>query len=354
LEQKLEATLGLEDRAVTGELNYLSAYQCRRLLEWWSLAEALSLKFVSQSGSGYFTNSYCAPQVWLDTYCQLWGNKFVVYTRLRAYNKEPDGDSRLTETDTPLVKQPTAEELKALLILSHQEMQLKGILKIGADCNGIYYEQLGIETNLAYLKFLFELLRQLIEANAKILAWGVSAIPALHEMGELEFEYLERLRLQLLVAIQNETKERLSGQPSQWWCCDCRVRQVGQIKLQIDSSLYYYYGCQVCGQSQNFFGGRVVAVLDQQMEVNQVVQDKLIQINWLKYRTMFDFDEVQVLRADDEAVERLAIQIGNDTDPNRKAQLQTITCKVAPDCQLSENTWKILKRTFRQVEKIQS
>jgi hypothetical protein len=128
---------------------------------------------------------------------------------------------------------------------------------------------------------------------------------------------------------------------------------VGQIEVQGNWPPRHYYGCQLCGQSQTFFRGRVVAVLDQQMEAHQVVQAEArrMLVNWLHYRTMFDFDEVRLIRADDEAVERLAMQIGNDTDLQREVQRKTTTCIVAPECQLSENTWKILQRTFWQVKK---
>lgn len=350
LEQKLEAILGLEDRPVAGELNHLSPYQRRRLLEWWSLAEALSLKFVPESGGGYFITACHDHQVRLDTYQQIFRNKFITYTRLRAYNRESASDYGSTEAATSLANRPTTAELKKLLIPSGWQARLKGRLEIGADHYVIHYEQLGIETNLSYLKFLVKLFCQLIEAYSKILVWGGAAIPALLEMGSLEPEYLENIRLYLLATIQNETRERLSRQPSQWWCWDCRVRRVEQIQFEVGSSLYHYYGCRVCGQSQNFFQGRVVAVLDQQMEADQVAQNKVLRVNWLKYRSVFDFDEVRIIQADDQAVERLAMQIGNDTDPYRKVRYKTLICKVAPECHLSENTWKILERTFRQVE----
>jgi hypothetical protein len=108
---------------------------------------------------------------------------------------------------------------------------------------------------------------------------------------------------------------------------------------------------RLCGQSRTFFRGRVVAVLDEQMAADQIEEGRERRVNWLHYRQMFDFDEVRILRADDEAVERLAMQMGNDTDPHREGQRRATVCLVSPDCRLSENTWKILQRTFWQVKR---
>jgi hypothetical protein len=55
-------------------------------------------------------------------------------------------------------------------------------------------------------------------------------------------------------------------------------------------------------------------------------------------------------QASDEAVERFAIQVGNDTDPARRPYYASMPCLIWPGCSLSENSIKILKRTFGQVE----
>jgi hypothetical protein len=41
------------------------------------------------------------------------------------------------------------------------------------------------------------------------------------------------------------------------------------------------------------------------------------------------------------------VQVGNDTDPFRRARYPRIPYSVAPDCNLSENTYRILERTFK-------
>ena len=62
------------------------------------------------------------------------------------------------------------------------------------------------------------------------------------------------------------------------------------------------------------------------------------------------FDEVEIVQATDEDVERFAVQVGNDTDPKRKPRYQEMRCVVSPECRLSENSMRILERMFGAVE----
>jgi hypothetical protein len=92
-----------------------------------------------------------------------------------------------------------------------------------------------------------------------------------------------------------------------------------------------------------------VAVLDAGMAETVIKDGETIRVNWLLRRELFDFETVEIIQADDEAVERLAVQIGNDTDPLRRPRYPEMTCTVAPTCPLSENTIRILQRTFGQI-----
>jgi hypothetical protein len=91
-------------------------------------------------------------------------------------------------------------------------------------------------------------------------------------------------------------------------------------------------------------------VLDSNWAEAQSYQDGLLRINWLARRSLFDFDWVEVIQANDEDVERFAVQIGNDTDPVRDAQYPKMRCLIAPGCRLSENTLRVLRSTFGRVE----
>lgn len=114
-----------------------------------------------------------------------------------------------------------------------------------------------------------------------------------------------------------------------------------------------YYGCRICGQSRSFLEvepGQVIAVLDEDNPAEQLHQEGTLRVNWLRYRKLFDFDRIEIIRADDEAVERFAVQAGNETDPTRRAAYVNIPCAIAPDCALSVNSRRILERLFGPVE----
>jgi hypothetical protein len=81
----------------------------------------------------------------------------------------------------------------------------------------------------------------------------------------------------------------------------------------------------------------------------EVKEGDTLRVNWLQRRNLFDFDEVEIEQATDEAVERLAMQVGNDTDPIRRPRYPEMHCTVATTCGLSENTLRILQRTFGDV-----
>lgn len=118
----------------------------------------------------------------------------------------------------------------------------------------------------------------------------------------------------------------------------------------LDSETFTYYGCRTCHQSREFFEGWVVALLDNTLAQEQFQHNGVLRVNWLSRRALFDFDEVEIVQATDEDVERFAVQVGNDTDSLRKPRYQQMRCVVSADCGLSENTHRILQRMFGSVE----
>jgi hypothetical protein len=90
----------------------------------------------------------------------------------------------------------------------------------------------------------------------------------------------------------------------------------------------------------------VTAVLDNQAQAETSQNGQVLQANWLIRRQLFDFDAVKIIQATDEDVERFAVQVGNDTDPRRQGRYKDMRCVVSSDCELSENTMRILERTF--------
>jgi hypothetical protein len=372
LEQQLEAGLGLADRPVSEEVSYLSPEERRQLLEWGALAESPNLAFVTRPGGGYYEGHYPKLNLTfiprsggrgyyevhylkgylfqLDAFSQPYGDRFITYTRLRLIKAKLDPANLRPEEAPELKKKLTTEELIRLLLPLDRPDEVKGTIEIRPEADMIYYEQVGIETDLAYLEKLFDLLSQLAQTYPQILAWGGVAVPRLTELSQHKPGYLKAIAIQLIEGIQIETTQRLSEQSSQWWCPNCLVRRAGQIKIQDIWPPRYYYGCQLCGQSQTFFRGRVIAVLDQRMKLDQVGQKGVRRVNWLHYRTIFDFEEVEIVQATDEEAERFAVQVGNDTDPVRQPRYKRMRCLISSDCGLSENSLKILHRTFGRVE----
>jgi hypothetical protein len=113
----------------------------------------------------------------------------------------------------------------------------------------------------------------------------------------------------------------------------------------------HWYACRVCGKAGRVFAGveEVVAVLDEDWEEETAERKGILRVNWLRRRTLFDFDRVEIVAAADEEVERFLIAVGNDTDEWRQSRYKHMVCAVARQCALSENTLRILRSTFGEV-----
>ncbi len=145
---------------------------------------------------------------------------------------------------------------------------------------------------------------------------------------------------------------RLKETESCLLCQNCLTNyEVHKIGSLWSTESFKYYGCRICCESQNSFEVQsVVALLDAEAKESVFEQHRILRINWLAARRLFDFDTVRVIKATDEDVERFAVQVGNDTDKTRKSGYQQIKCNISSDCGLSENTLRILRRTFGVVE----
>ncbi len=91
------------------------------------------------------------------------------------------------------------------------------------------------------------------------------------------------------------------------------------------------------------------ASLKPDMTEEHIGQRPVLWVNWLTKRGPVDFTEVAIAQATDQEVEQLAIRLGNDTDPARRDYYRQMLCTVWSDCTLSENSLRILKRTFERV-----
>ena len=209
-----------------------------------------------------------------------------------------------------------------------------------------------------------------------LVALGGEAIPHLLNVAGDRTQSLRQTAIWLVRSISHETKTRLAEQADRLLCSTCLTCCDSHMITQL-GFLPIYYGCRICGQSREFLycPQGVVAVLDSTWTEEQscrgglphrvfslfasdspkieeqAQEDSLLRINWLARRELFDFDWVEIIQATDEDVERFAVQVGNDTDPLRDARYSEMQCFVAPECQLLENTLRVLRHTFGQVER---
>ncbi len=264
----------------------------------------------------------------------------------------------------------TPEDINPLLAEPYLSSIVQGYIRATDYGRKFYYHQIAgmtnLETDLKQLQHLFDLLTTLADDYRHLLAQGGAAIAILQTLLAqrlapqlLAPQLLGKcpkvppLTLQLLQDIENETTHRLGHHAHRLLCPHCKTRfRVQQVDIPdlLDTVDLTYYGCRTCHQSWDFYEGQVIAALDNKMYPEQIIQPPKIWINWLMYYKLFDFDEVHIIEASDEEVERFAMRVSNDTDPIRQPQYQHIRCLVSPECNLSENTMRILRRTFGQVE----
>jgi hypothetical protein len=188
-------------------------------------------------------------------------------------------------------------------------------------------------------------------ARYGLVSLGGAAVESLQALAESRNIPLNRLAVRLLKSIEMETTARWAEKAATLLCPHCLVRcQAHLISLSWQPDLTFY-GCRACNQSQEFLEGinHVVAVLDAVWLEAQLRQQETLRVNWLIRRTLFDFDRVEIVQATDEDVERFAVQVGNDTDSGRKPRYSRIACTIEPECHLSENTLRVLRRIFGEV-----
>ena len=323
--------------------------QQRRKANWRQLAAINRLTFVEGSwlgNGGYIYGTYRGHQLKLDTIPG--GKNSPPHTRLVVAINRSVG-TNFTPGTIPLGKQMTANEIVSLLLTIKTSTSLKAELKVQGDGYALYYEQWEIESDIKYLQYLFDLTTDLATGYLRILMVGSEAVPGLYEIARDGDHLLKHIAAKLIQEIGWQTTQRLRDRAENLFCPRC-LTCCGEHKVNLHWwQTVSYYGCRLCGQSRQFIDGWVMAMLDSTMSVKTFKQDGVLQVNWLARRALFDFDEVHIVQATDEDVERFAVQVGNDTDPVRQPRYQGMRCLVSPDCRLSENTHRILARTFGQV-----
>lgn len=162
-------------------------------------------------------------------------------------------------------------------------------------------------------------------------------------------EQMRRTAEWLLQCIGKDTSDRLSRIASGLVCPKCFTRFHGHTLSVSKWVTVTYYGCRGCRRSRDYVSGEVVAVLDRDMREHEIGEGA-VRVNWLADKRPIDFDRVEILDADESDVERLAVQVGNDSDEIRRVRCAGAPVIVSASCGLSENTMRILRSQFRTVE----
>ena len=266
------------------------------------------------------------------------------YTKMQVYPALTNRDRRK--------KAPAAKDSVNVttLLAAHGLPKFYKQPEASAAGDKIFYSEGGVIKNAKDLQLISDLLCDIADGYAAVLAMGGQAVPELQSFAHNPAHLLRQIAVQLLKDIAAGTTANLKSRASHLLCPHC-LTHFGPHNVKLSWwQTVTWYGCRSCGQSREFFYGNVTATLDNQMPAEQSRQKRDLRINWLARRAPFDFDAVEIARASDEDVERFAVQLGNDTDPLRKARYPQMRCLVSPEAHLSLNTLRILQRTFGQIE----
>ncbi len=215
----------------------------------------------------------------------------------------------------------------------------------------IYWQKPDITTDLSNSN-VFDVLNQLMNLYPSLVDMGGEIVSQL-EVNYLNSSVWKNFTQSLLRDISQVTTAKFADNLEQTLCLKCLTKcERHKVRLSALNTISYY-GCRTCQQSMRLVQVTkgFYAILDHTQTDEILRQDnEIVQINWFIRQSMFDFDGVDIVQATDEDVERFVIQMGNDTDIARRLTYRTMTCTISPDCDLSENTMRILERTFESVE----
>ncbi len=193
---------------------------------------------------------------------------------------------------------------------------------------------------------LLDALSQLWHMYPQILAQPQAAVPVLQKLAMNQHEASSALARYLLEYLAEATQSLQNNYPD-LLCQHCFHRFAKHtVNLSFASSVSYY-GCRACHRTQDHITvRRVIAVLNETMKIDYKTTEQGFYLNWALYQDLFDFDEIRIDQISDEMLERFVVQVGNDTDPTRKAKYDQMCCMVTPSTTLSENSLRLLRQQF--------
>ena len=326
--------------------------------EWRAFAENNNLTYKSEIfliREPHVSGHYGPYQFRLETFSRSkqvstssWGG--MAYSSPQTYTRM----MLQAPKSTALVSSPKAFDIADIitfLIPTDIQQTIKGRFYAYDRGQKIVYEHAGFVADPPYLQRVIEIQKDLMEKYPGVLAIGGEAISVLHPVSK-RYHILQHVAGQLIFDIGQETEKKLKKQQTALLCPRCWVHNG---KHQVNVSWIgdvTFYGCRACGQSRDLIEAdnhRLVARLDRSSLEEQTNRGMTIQINWIKRPQLFDFETVEIIEAADEEVERFVVQVGNDPDLTRRPGYREMVCKLSAECRLSENTMRLLRRTFGEV-----
>jgi RNase P subunit RPR2 len=321
----------------------------RLLSAWRKLGQTTSLTYTPgifrwlKGQPATLAGSYRGHQVKLDTFIRnVVDEKTYPFTRIvLTVNPAVAAELHQATDETPI-----AAELIARLTLADRSTA-KWPIQTRANGHQLYYEQRHLATDANYLQLLLDILSNQADAHAQLLALGGEAMPSLQELSQVSKDpKMRETAIQLMRGIAAKTSRELNRLSAELFCPRCLSR-FGGHELQLSRrEQITFFGCRHCQQSRDYRQGQLVVVIDERMEADILEQQGVFRVNWLKQRTLFDFDAIEINVANDETVERFAVQAGNDTDPLRRSRYPHLPWSIASTSRLSENSRRILGRIF--------
>jgi hypothetical protein len=324
----------------------LYRFHQKKKIRWRKLANDNGLKYKHMpwfKGGGSVFGEFRGYQLNLESVGAILGNEDG-YTQIIL--SVTDSQETTTEVNFP----KNSDIIEKSLRVFESSLKLRGKIKKGKEAQFVSYKQSSVEGDVEYLQSVLDLLGDIADGYSLAMSVEGKALPYLQKMVKEEDYPLQPIILQLMDDIFQKVTARLNETNTCLVCQSCLTR----YEIHKDggwTEAFKYYGCRICHSSQNSYEvQKIVALLDSRESEAVQQQDSTLWVNWLVERDLFDFDEVGIIKATDEDAERFAVQIGNDTDLVRRPTYQDMRCIISPDCELSENSERILRRTFAQVE----
>lgn len=320
-------------------------------LSWQEIAQLTGLRFVP--GGGFFESArvegeYRGYSVNVETISIEKGKTSQTYTLIKLSN------ALKLSPDTDVDNQITTNKIATLLDPNDSNgLQSRITGSIEVAYGDLRYLKRNVQRDAKQLKMVIDYLCDLATGYPYVVSLGGEAVSFLHPIATGKENILKPVARQLLYDIEQETTRRFQWKIDDLYCSECLTRFAAhKVNLGLLTTIIYY-GCRICEQSRQYYdlkGLWVILVLDDQMKDDLIQQKNILRVNWLQHRVLFDFDEIEIAQASDEDVERFAVILGNDTDPMRIGRYKHMNCTISTISELSENTLRILRRMFGQVE----